>query len=348
MHPESTSLALVESPVQLLHVIEWCSWHQAHDLQVAVLPPREGRGRTQLAAMRRIAEDSGLAVEWLDPRLSWGGPLWAWARLRRRAVKADRVLIGDPFSGLIQAIMSTARIAKVVVVDDGTATIDFAESLANGDPLLRWAVRTGRFTRFSRAGLAGRTSRLLRKLGPQGLELFTVMPVELDGIAEVTRHDYRWTRTAFGPPQVRDQVTVIGSSLVESGLLTEDAFVAAITEAMRSLGAMRGVYVSHRREDPEKLARLAAATGLTVVSSEVPLEIELRRGEVGRSVVCFPSTPAYTLPLVLSDTDIELTVLPAQPDWFHPDADARATDFVARLGDQPSEQGSRRRPYRPR
>lgn len=334
MRPEPNTLALVESPVQLLHVIEWCSWHQTRDLQVAVLSPREGHGRVQLAAMRRIAERSGLKVVWLDPRLSWGGSLWAWLELRRRASKVERVLVGDPFSGLIQAILTTARIGKVVVVDDGTATIDFADLLVANVPLSRWAVRHGKLARLARGGLAKRTTRFFTRLGSDALEVFTVMPVELDGRAEVTRHSYNWTRTTFGPPQVEDQVTVIGSSLVESGLFTEEAYVSAIRETMRTLGADRGTYISHRRESADKLARLAAATGLSVISSEVPLEIELRRGQVGRTIVCFPSSPAYTLPLVLSDTEVQLKVLPAQPEWFPADADQRATDFVARLGER--------------
>ena len=87
MPAEPSTLALVESPVQLLHVIEWCAWHQTRDLQVAVLSPREGHGRFQLAAMRRIAERSGLTVAWLEPRLSWRGPLSALLELRRRAEK---------------------------------------------------------------------------------------------------------------------------------------------------------------------------------------------------------------------------------------------------------------------
>lgn len=337
MRPDPSTLALVESPVQLLHVIEWCSWHKTKNLQVAVLSPREGHGRVQLAAMRRIAERSGLDVVWLDPRLSWGGSLWAWAQLRRRASAVEQVLVGDPFSGLIQAILTTTRIEKVVVVDDGTATIDFADLLSADAPLSRWAVRHGRMAGMARAGLARRTTQFFARLRPEAFEVFTAMPVDLSGRAEVTQHSYGWTRSTFGPPAVDDQVTVIGSSLVESGLFTEEAYVAAIGETMQKLHADRGTYVRHRRENVDKLSRLANATGLSVVSSEVPLEIELRRGRVGRNIVCFPSSPAYTLPLVLSDTDVKLTVLPAQPEWFQEGVDQRASDFVSRLGDQTSE-----------
>lgn len=332
MPAEPSTLALVESPVQLLHVIEWCAWHQTRDLQVAVLSPREGHGRFQLAAMRRIAERSGLTVAWLEPRLSWRGPLSALLELRRRAEKVERVLVGDPFSGLIQMVLTTSRIGKVVVLDDGTATIDFADSLAAKLPLSRWAVRTAPSAHVVRAGLARRAGRFFAGLNPGTFEVFTAMPVDVRG-AEVTRHSYGWTRATYGPPPVTDEVTVIGSSLVESGLFTESAYLTAIEEAVRTAGG-GGVYIRHRRERDEKLARLAERTGLELVSSEFPLEIELRRGPVGRQVVCFPSSPAFTLPLVLSDAGVKLTVLPARPDWFQAGAGRRATDFVTRLSGQ--------------
>jgi hypothetical protein len=340
MSPEPSTLALVESPVQLLHVIEWCAWHQTRNLQVAVLSPREGHGRVQLAAMRRIAEKSGLEVVWLDPRLSWGGSLWSWAGLRRRAAAVDQVLVGDPFSGLIQAILTTSRVGKLVVVDDGTATIDFADSLVGDAPLLRWAVRSGGVSRLVRSALARRTTRALRRLGPESLEVFTAMPVDLRAWATVTHHGYAWTRGAFGPPEVRDQVAVIGSSLVESGLLSEDAYVSAITDAMASVGETSGVYIRHRRESTAKLRRLVERTGLSLVSSDVPLELELRRGPVGRHVVCFPSTPAFTLPLVLDGSGAELTVVPLDPSVLNPAAESRARDFLLRLSAQARGTGS--------
>ncbi|WP_143483699.1 hypothetical protein [Propionicimonas paludicola] len=326
----------MESPVQLLHVLEWCAWHQSKDLRLAVLSPRDAHGRDQLATMRTLAQDSGIDVVWLDPRVSRFAPLGAWRKLRRWAGEADRVVVGDPFSGLIQSVLVTTRIEKVTVIDDGTATIDFAELLRSQEPLLRWTVRRGWVTHAIRTPLARRANRYLGQLGPDALELFTVMPICDLPHATVTRHRYQWTRRRFGPPTLHNGVTVVGSSLVESGLLSEEVYLQAITEQLDVLGAPGGVYISHRRERSSKVRRLIAATKLKLVTSQLPLEIELRKGPVGRAVICFPSTPAFTLPLVLDGAGTRLRVVPLRASRLSPQAEPRARDFLLRIGAQVS------------
>ena len=48
-------------------------------------------------------------------------------------------------------------------------------------------------------------------------------------------------------------------------------------------------------------------------------------------MIAFPSTAAHTLPIVLSDLDVELTVIPIKAGWFTPTATVRARSFVARI-----------------
>lgn len=330
---EPGTLALVESPVQLLHVLEWCAWHQNQDLRVAVLSPRDGHGREQLSSMRTLVRDSGIDVVWLDPRVSRMAPVGAWRTMRNWAAESERLLVGDPFSGLIQSILTTTPRRRVTVIDDGTATIDFAELLGSGEPLLRWAVRPG-LNGVVRTPLARRAGRHLAQLGPEALEVFTVMPIGALRHATVTRHHYQWTRATFGPPRLTDGVTVVGSSLVESGLLAEETYFQLVIEQLQRLNATTGVYISHRRERSSKIRRLISATKLRLGRSQVPLEIELRRGPVGRSVVCFPSTPAFTLPLVLRGCDATLNVVPLEPSQLNPQAEPRARDFLTRIAAQ--------------
>ena len=66
-----TTLALVESPAQLLNVIEWAFHHGAEQqTRLAVLPPRDATTRLQLEAMADLARDAGLAATWYEPRKS--------------------------------------------------------------------------------------------------------------------------------------------------------------------------------------------------------------------------------------------------------------------------------------
>ena len=61
------TLALVESPAQLLNVIEWAHSHGAEKAtRLAVLPPRETTTRLQLEAMVELAQDAGMSTRQLE------------------------------------------------------------------------------------------------------------------------------------------------------------------------------------------------------------------------------------------------------------------------------------------
>lgn len=58
--------------------------------------------------------------------------------------KADRVVLGDPFSRYVQLLLTITRATDLVVVDDGTATMEFVSQLARGERLVRWHRKGGR------------------------------------------------------------------------------------------------------------------------------------------------------------------------------------------------------------
>ena len=49
-----------------------------------------------------------------------------------------RLVVGDPYSGVIHVIISVTKLSEVTVVDDGTATLEFARQWAAGEQLSRW------------------------------------------------------------------------------------------------------------------------------------------------------------------------------------------------------------------
>lgn len=333
MTPPASALALVESPVQLLHLLEWRHRNGTAPLKVAVLAPRHSRAKSQLSSVASLAEPSGLSITWLEPRLSRTASARSLLRLRRIIGGFDEVIIGDPFSGLIQALLPGVKASRVVVLDDGTATIDFVNLLESHRPLFRWAQQPDGLGRVLRRPVAARAARFFTPREGRTLELFTVMPVKPPAGIEVVNHSYEWTRRTFGPPKIDGEVTVVGSTLVENGILREDAYLKAVTTAVRGHGT-NGQYFAHRGESTRKLRAVAERTGLRIVRPMFPLEIELSRGPVGARVVCFPSTPAYSLPYVLRDARIKVHVLDIPASWLRPDAGRRATEFLESIGAQ--------------
>lgn len=333
MIPNRRVLALVESPVQFLHTLEW-NWAMAPDqLRIAVLSPHEATGRRQLSELVPFAQKAGIEVEWFNPRTNGRAFLAVRKQVRQLVADATDLVIGDPFSGLIQSLLPTTAGVRFTVIDDGTATIDFADLLKSGAPLSRWTARPSRGLSWLRRSLGHRASQVFHSSGAGQLDFFTALPVSPPDWVGVSPHHYEWTKAEFAAPAVTDGVAVVGSSLVESGVLRKDAYVEAIAKIVEICGGP-GRYLAHRRENPEKLAELTARTGLSVMYSAAPLELEFRRGPVGSRVICFPSTPAYTLPMILADVTTAVTVVDIEDSWFHPDASRRAIDFIGRMATQ--------------
>ena len=327
------TLAFVESPVQLLNVLEWAHARSAR------------RGAHPRRAVPDRPDDAAASCA--------GWPTWPATRATRSAGRrrgaaplrpstpsaaspgllrrADRVVLGDPFSRYVQLLLTITRARDLVVVDDGTATMEFVAQLARGERLVRWHRKGGRpgprdlvFAPVSvrRAHAASPRAATAR------VEIFSSMPMEEtpDGVT-VTANDFAWTRARFGPPRITKGADMVGTSLVETGVVDDDRYLEAVRALARAHGATR--YFAHRRESAEKLHRLAVETGLEIVRPDLPLELIARRGPIGRTVLSFPSTVVHTLPLALSGTEVRVAVCDIDPAWLTENASPRAQGFLS-------------------
>lgn len=323
------TLALVESPAQFLHLLEWVHAARAVErTRVVVLAPVEETSVTQLRRLTSLADQERLHVEWFDARLSVGRRLDAVRALTGVVRRSRRLVIGDAFSGMIQALLLAAQPGEVILVDDGTATLEFASQLSSGGPLRRWDAPPSALE-LARAPLA----RNARRFFASGrLRLFTVMPVAGLPASQVVRHEYDWTRRRFGPPHTFAGVDVVGSSLVESGVVRLEPYLEALVD-LAGRGGRPGRYFAHRKEADAKLAKLAEATGLQIVRPDVPLEIELRRGPVAGVLASFPSSVGYTLPLVLAGVGTRIELQPVPTGMLTSRMGAAARRFLDRVSD---------------
>ncbi|MEU9332213.1 hypothetical protein AB0D49_03485 [Streptomyces sp. NPDC048290] len=325
------TLAFVESPVQLLNVLEWAHRHATGaGLTVVVLSPVDPMTRGQLRRMAELARDEGHEVRWEEARGGSTAPFQTVGGLMGSLRRADRIVMGDPFSRYVQLLLTITRARDLVVVDDGTATMEFVTQLARGERLVRWH-RKG-----SRQGprdlmFAPVSSAARRKLTPEPdrrVTIFSSMPIEEtpDGVT-VTANDFAWTRARFGPPRITKGADMVGTSLVETGVVDGERYVDAVRSLAKTHQAAR--YFAHRRESAEKLHRLHAETGLEIVRPELPLELIARRGPVGRTILSFPSTVVHTLPLALAGTEVRVAVCDIDPAWLTRNASPRAQGFLS-------------------
>ncbi|MFI9060516.1 hypothetical protein ACIGQE_01380 [Streptomyces sp. NPDC053429] len=358
--PAST-LAFVESPVQLLNVLEWAHAEnspggapllgavprqptaasrdaagRAHSPLITVLPPTDPMSRGQLRRVAAMARDEGFAVRWQEARGGAGAPLRALAALAAEVRRAERIVVGDPFSRFVQLLLApAARTAELVVVDDGTATMEFVAQVGRGERLRRWH-RTGggaasRVWELAYAPVSGTARRRLTPGGRRRVRVFTSMPVTALPGMELRVNDFAWTRSRFGPPRLTRGTDLVGTSLVETGVVDPARYLDAVCALTREHGATR--YFAHRRESPEKLRTLSEAAGLEIVRPDLPLELIARRGPVGRTIVSFPSTVVHTLPYALAGTGVTVAVCDVEPAWLTAAASPRARGFLAGVTD---------------
>ncbi|MEV6163780.1 hypothetical protein AB0L71_17930 [Streptomyces sp. NPDC052052] len=337
-------LAFVESPVQLLNVLEWAHAegsddHVLTDITVVVLPPVDPMSRGQLRRMAQLARDEGVHVRWQEARGGAGAPLKTLRSLTGLLRSAERIVIGDPFSRYVQLLLTLTRARHLTVVDDGTATMEFAAQLACGESLVRWHRKGGSGPR--ERVLAPVTARARSRFTPSAtrtVEVFTALPVEAPPGVTVTPHTYAWTRARFGPPLLTRGADLVGTSLVETGVVDQYAYLEAVGSLARTHHATR--YFAHRRESTDKLHALEAATGLEIVRPDLPLELIARRGPIGRTILSFPSTVVHTLPLVLAGTEVTVAVCDIAPEWLRSTASPRAQGFLS--GVTETARGARR------
>ena len=335
----SDALALVESPAQLLNVMELAHASGGDDLgelRVAVLAPAQGRSREQLRAVVGLAREQGLGVSWHEPRSGGASVARTVRGLLAELGRTRRLVVGDPFSGVLQVLVGLVRPTDVTIVDDGTATLEFVRQWAAGEALHRWhqpfvELRPG-VTGAARQQIA---ANLRRRLAPEAgtrLRLFTCMPLADTGLeaagVEVQPNTYAWLKGRWSDPDVRDGVDLVGTSLVESGVVDTGAYLDGVARLVAQQGVTR--YLAHRRESDDKLARIRAL-GVEITLPRLPLEIEARRGPVNATLISFPSTVVHTLPVVLADTRVQTFVCAVPESWYAPGVDAAAEAFLRRV-----------------
>jgi hypothetical protein len=324
------ALALVESPAQLLNVVE--ASFRIPDLAgspIAVLAPTTGPTRSQLRAMTVLAHEAGHELYWYEPRLGPAGLARTVRTFASQLRGVEHLVVGDPFSGVIQLILTLARFRVVTLVDDGTATLEFARLWGSGQPLSRWHRAGG--PRVSWPLLTTVRERMAagvrRRLTDRGLRLFTALPVLLPGV-EVHRNDYSWVRSRWPAPEVEPTADLVGTSLVETGVVQPEHYQLGVQSLIDRYQVAR--YFAHRKERESKLSQIAAL-GVEVVRPDLPLELVARRGPVGRLILSFPSTVVHTLPLVLAGTGVQVQVCDIPHDWYSRRMNGPAEDFLGRV-----------------
>lgn len=295
--------AWVESPLQLLSVLDGAHCGRWGG-------PTLVQHRTDVPALTALVEALAPRV---DPSL---------VTLRPSACPwtgRGTWVVGDAFSGRVQARAAAGMLPRVVVTDDGLATLHLLDLLAQGTdaPLVR-----ARATPHPvRRALARRVHRALA--AARSLEVVTALPVppgtraaaEASGFL-VHQHDYAWASTLAQGDAPPEQLVVVGAALAADGLVRPDAYRARIADLAQEHGPL--AYLPHRRQNPATLAALGSLPGVRVHHADLPVEVALLALAPGTRVRCLPSTPALTLGGLLPARGVSVEVDLIPEEWWMP------------------------------
>ncbi|MER7368419.1 hypothetical protein ACI2LC_18250 [Nonomuraea wenchangensis] len=291
--------AWVESPLQMLCAVE--AHHAGLLGPVTTVVPRAGLRalKATRAELRSLGPPSGLVLG--EPR----------ERMPRRVLA-----VGDAFSGRVQVRWLASWPGRVVIVDDGLATLRLLELLAAGPsrPLLR--ARAEPSVPRAALGLAAALRLRLSRVS-----VFTALDVD-DKLAEsvraagveLVRHDFAWLRaqppSPYGPAE---RTVVLGTSLVRNGLVHRGRYLRWLTD----LAAREPLaYYPHRREDPVDVALIGELPGVTVHDAGAPAELTLRGLRPDQRVLSLPSTAVTSLRVLLGPRGVAVEPVDVPDDWW--------------------------------
>ncbi|GAB2848211.1 hypothetical protein GCM10022221_54450 [Actinocorallia aurea] len=303
-----TDLAWVESPLQLLSVLE-----ARHAGLLGPVTVRVRTGSPALAATAaeaaRLGLPSGTALEDAT-RASAGRRAWA---------------LGDAFSGQAQSALLTGRApGRVVLVDDGLATLHLLGLLSGPwrSPLIRARAKAG----LVRRGLGALAGARLRSLAEAGrVTVFTALPVPSAVMARASRvgisvvtHDFPYLRSLPADPAPPERLVMLGTSLVANGLIDRGAYV----RWLNGRAAVEPfVYHPHRRECPQVLDTLRQDPRVRVHESKLPVEMSLRGLTSWHRVVSLPSTALSSLRVLLGGAGPAIEGVTVPHEWWTDAAD---------------------------
>lgn len=289
------ALAWVESPLQVLTAAEW-----AHRNRL------ETGGTTAIAY--RISDPQVVttveALHAMSAPFSRYEPYLGipWTRL----ATARHWAVGDPLSGQFRAAFTALpRPRRVTIVDDGAMVVHAMRALAGEIDYSR----PGQTETRAKVLLGGLSAERLRRLAREGrVELFTAFAAAADPArragATVGIDDFSWLRSAargMGAPDIRlpHHRIALGSARVVDGLLRAERYLGWIRELAEREPIM---YLPHRRETPGLVDAVGSLPGVSVLRTDLPVELVLAGTREALEIHTLPSSAVTTLRLVLEGT----------------------------------------------
>lgn len=296
-------VALVSTPLQLIALREYLAIQSLSFSDCAVLAvPR----RARLEQMQHVAEHLGVSFGQVMVRRKWGlrgafGP--AVLEILRGTILARwmehcTTLVLGGFLGYaehhILARNACVRGASIVVVDDGTASIDLHRKISRGEPLLEYS-GVARLA-VKHCGISGHIDGRI--------QLFSIFPLVATERCDVTRNDLRQLRSEALSLRARYQNLFIAETLRGGLSAAEERRYFDVVK--RAVGVGPWSYLRHPGETPHDALRRAKYLGMQLIEASLPLECWIA-WEVGAPsrIATVTSTAGFTARILCPHVNVQ-------------------------------------------
>ncbi|HED33996.1 MAG TPA: hypothetical protein ENJ08_07245 [Gammaproteobacteria bacterium] len=303
------SVFLIKSPLQLLNAIEakYCFELNTNDCVLIIMGDR--KSQPQILALANKINEWGSVILLNEVSMFRGNPVISEGkvhcikhdfkskmlsksifnvsrlnRISKYLTNVEYIFIGYYKYVYMRHFMNVTAHKKVVLLDDGTATIKIAEDRKKG---------------------VQENNNIIKKMKISGKRLFQgIKDKEKDNLCFFTmydivpgrndtfvKNDFKQLKSQIDLLPVSSEIFFIGAPISETGIMSLDDCLAHLKRVKEYFINSKLVYITHRRDSLEKLGMIENQLNIKVVEFDYPVEYQL--GLVGprpKVVASFIST----------------------------------------------------------
>lgn len=288
------SVFMVKSPLQLLNAIEAKNYFKLEDKDCYLLLMGDRKSYSQLMELVVAGEQWANVILLNRVSLLTGDP-WSGEddlvdidKLRKTLLRSSffsirrinrlvhtikdvqHVFLGDNNNPLMRHFVNSLDHEVTVLLDDGTATLNIARQRIEGCA----ARKPDRLSKRIRLA-AKKIFQKLNNQQPSRVVFFTAYKIPVMSFDSVIHNDFAYLRTKISELQTTETVYFLGSPLSEAGIMSESQYLNYINRVQNYYAGRNILYVSHRRESQDKLAKIEEDYGLEVACFRFPIEYQL-------------------------------------------------------------------------
>lgn len=258
---------VIESPLQAINAIAFINSQKLSSFKIFVIRTRNPRSFNWTVDIinKFDLNDHLVSVDWKPSK--WDNILTTLPKLQglKRKLKCNLLVLGDYKSSNLRYLASKVRHKDLVLLDDGTATINFVNHKAN--------ITDGksRLKEWFLVNIIG--VKRIFNLQPT---LFTIY----DNLGYQKIIKCKYTELARKHQIIdKGKVFVIGSDFVERGTLELEDYFRALSRISDCLRGVSVFYIPHRRESVKVQKEISNKLGWKIYELDTIIEVFLLQSD---------------------------------------------------------------------